>query len=56
MSGADNIYKYITTDGKVFGEEAKKYTMLEYMQKSTGVFNQNGMLSSEEVKQMKKHK
>ncbi len=54
MSGADNIYKYITTDGKVFGEEAKKFTMLEYLQKSTGVFNQNGMLSSEEVKQMKK--
>lgn len=53
MSGADNIYKYITTEGKVFGEQAKKFTMLEYLQKSTGVFNQNGMLSKEEVKEMK---
>ena len=42
MSGADNIYKYITTEGKIFGEQAKKFTMLEYLQKSTGVFNQNG--------------
>lgn len=42
MSGEDNIYKYITTEGKVFGEQAKKFTMLEYLQKSTGVFNQHG--------------
>ena len=54
MSGADNIYKYITTEGKIFGEEAKRFTMLEYLQKSTGVFNQNGMLTKEEVKAMKK--
>jgi len=53
MSGEDNIYKYITTEGKVFGEPAKKFTMLEYLQKSTGVFNQDGMLSKEEVKKMK---
>ena len=53
MSGADNIYKYITTEGKVFGEQAKKFTMLEYLQKSTGVFNSSGMLSKEEVKEMK---
>ncbi len=54
MSGADNIYKYITTDGKMYGEEAKKFTMLEYLQKSTGVFNQDGMLSKEQVKDMRK--
>ena len=54
MSGDDNIYKYITTEGKVFGEQAKRFTMLEYLQKSTGVFNQNGMLSKEEVKEMRK--
>lgn len=54
MSGADNIYKYITTEGKIFGEEAKKYTMLEYLQKSTGVFNQDGMLTKEQVKEMKR--
>lgn len=53
MSGDDNIYKYITTEGKVFGEQAKKFTMLEYLQKSTGVFNQDGMLSKEEVKEMR---
>lgn len=54
MSGADNIYKYITTEGKMLGEEAQKFTMLEYLQKSTGVFNQDGMLSKEEVKAMRK--
>ncbi len=54
MSGADNIYKYITTEGKMYGEESKKYTMLEYLQKSTGVFNQDGMLSKEQVKEMRK--
>ena len=54
MSGADNIYKYITTEGKMYGEESKKFTMLEYLQKSTGVFNQDGMLSKEQVKEMRK--
>ncbi len=54
MSGADNIYKYITTEGKIYGEEAKKFTILEYLQKSTGVFNQDGMLTKEQVKEMRK--
>ena len=54
MSGVDNIYKYITTEGKIYGEEAKKFTMLEYLQKSTGVFNQDGMLSKAQVKEMRK--
>ena len=54
MSGDDNIYKYITTEGKIFGEEAKKFTMLEYLQKSTGVFNQNGMLTKEQVREMRR--
>lgn len=54
MSGEDNIYKYITTEGKIYGEEAKKFTMLEYLQKSTGVFNQYGMLTKEQVKEMKR--
>ena len=53
MSGEDNIYKYITTEGKIIGRASKKFTMLEYLQKSTGVFNQNGMLSKKEVKVMK---
>ena len=53
MSGENNIYKYMTTEGKVYGEEAMKYTMLQYLQKSTGVFNQDGMLSKSEVKRIK---
>ena len=32
----------------------RRYTMLEYLQKSTGVFNQDGMLSKEQVKEMRK--
>ena len=35
------------------GEETQKFTMLEYLQKSTGVFNQNGLPSKQEVKEMK---
>ena len=54
MSGENNIYKYMTTEGKMYGEEATKFTMLEYLQKSTGVFNQDGMLTKEEVKEIKK--
>ena len=54
MSGETNIYKYMTTEGKVYGEEATKYTMLQYLQKSTGVFNRDGMLTKEEVKEIKK--
>ena len=54
MSGADNIYKYITTEGKIYGEEAKKFTILEYLQKSTGVFNQDGTPTKEQVKEMRK--
>lgn len=53
MSGADNIFKYITTGRKILGEEAKKFTMLEYLQKSTGVFNGEGTLDKEEIKAMK---
>lgn len=53
LSGENNLYKYMTTEGKVYGNEAAKFTMLQYLQKSTGVFNQNGMLSKEEVKAIK---
>lgn len=53
MSGADNIYKYITTGSKIFGEEAKKFTMLDYLQKSTSVFNGEGVIDKDEVKAMK---
>lgn len=49
MTGADNIYKYITTEGKRTG----KRTALEYLQKNTGVFNDKGMLTQEQVDEMK---
>ena len=49
MSGGKNIYDYITTEGK----RAGNFTMLEYLQKNTGVFNHNGMISEEEVAAMK---
>ena len=54
MSGDSNIYKYMTTEGKVCGDDSTKYTMLDYLQKSTGVFNQNGMLSKGEVREIKR--
>ena len=42
MSGQDNnIYKYMTAEGKIMGEETQKFTMLEYLQKSTGVVQMN---------------
>lgn len=53
MSGAENIYNYMTREGKIYGEESKRLTILEYLQKSTGVFNQDGMLSKDEVEEMK---
>ena len=43
------MYGYITTEGKRVG----KATALEYLQKNTGVFNQNGMIGAEEVSEMK---
>ena len=49
LSGEKNIYDYITTEGK----RAGKFTMLEYLQKNTGVFNQNGMIPKDEVAAMK---
>lgn len=50
MSGDKNVYDYITTEGKRVGN---KFTALEYLQKSTGVFNQSGMIPQEEVEAMK---
>ena len=53
MTGGENVYKYITTEGKVTGKKAGKITALEYLQKSTGVFNGGGLLSEEKVAEMK---
>lgn len=52
MTGGENVYKYITTEGKVTGKKAGKITALEYLQKSTGVFNGEGLLSQERVAEM----
>ena len=53
MSGSENVYKYITTEGKITGKKSGRITALEYLQKSTGVFNGNGLLSEEKVAEMK---
>ena len=53
MTGGENVYKYITTEGKVAGKKTGKITVLEYLQKSTGVFNGGGLLSEEKVAEMK---
>ena len=50
MSGGKNVYDYITTEGKQTGG---KRTALEYLQKSTGVFNDRGMISETDVREMK---
>lgn len=49
MTGIKNIYDYITTEGKRTG----KRTALEYLQKNTGVFNDNGMIPQDQVDEMK---
>ena len=49
MTSGRNIYSYLTQGAKL-GEAA---TFLDYMQKSTGVFNMQGALSKEEVADMK---
>lgn len=49
MTGTKNVYRYITTEGKRAGKGANA---LDYLQKSTGVFNGNGMLSEKEAAAM----
>ena len=49
MTGEKNVFDYITTEGKRTG----KRTALEYLQKNTGVFNDKGMISQEQVDEMK---
>lgn len=50
MTGEENVYKYITTEGKQTGG---RRTALEYLQKNTGVFNDKGMLDEAQVLEMK---
>lgn len=49
LSGGENHLKYIATESK----RAGKFTALDYFRKSTGIFNKNGMISQEELEQMK---
>ena len=53
MTGNTNVYGYITTEGKITGKKSGRITALEYLQKSTGVFNGDGLLSEEKVAEMK---
>ena len=54
MTGdGDTIYRYMTREGKICGEHLKQLTVLEYLQKSTGVFNGEGMISKDELADMK---
>lgn len=49
MTGDRNIYEYMTTEEKRTGG----YSMFDYLQKNTGVFNNKGMLSLNDIEAMK---
>lgn len=53
MTGNTNVYDYITTEGKITGKKSGRITALEYLQKSTGVFNGDGLISQEKIAEMK---
>ena len=50
--GGKNIYKYMTSDRKLNGENSKSdmRDMIAYFEKSTGVFNGYGFISQQELK------
>ena len=52
--GGNNIYKYMTADRKLNGENSKSEMrdMISYFEKSTGVFNGDGFISKEELKEI----
>jgi len=54
MTGKKNFYKYVTTEAKQMPDKALKFTMLDYFQKTAGVFDENGMLSAEQVEEMQR--
>lgn len=54
MTGDKNIGKYISTESKRAGVlQTEKYTIEQYLQKSTGLFNDNGFIDKEQLKDMK---
>lgn len=52
----NNIYKYMTLDRKLNGENSKSEMrdMISYFEKSTGVFNGDGFISQQELKAIQK--
>ncbi len=54
--GGNNIYKYMTSDRKLNGENSKSGTrsLIEYFEKSTGVFNGDGVITQEQLAEIKK--
>ena len=49
MTGTKNLYDYMTTEEKI----ADKFNVLDYFQKTTGVFNGQGFISAEQVCEMR---
>ena len=52
----NNIYKYMTSDRKLNGENSKTDTrsLINYFEKSTGVFNGDGVITQEQLKEIQK--
>lgn len=50
--GGNNIYKYMTSDRKLNGENPKSdmKSLIRYFEKSTGVFNGEGVITQEQLK------
>lgn len=50
--GGNNIYKYMTSDRKLNGENSKSdmKSLIRYFEKSTGVFNGEGVITQEQLK------
>lgn len=51
---SNNIYKYMTSDRKLNGENSKTETrsLINYFEKSTGVFNGDGVITQEQLKEI----
>lgn len=52
MTGNKNIYKYMVKEEKQMQNSLTGFTMLDYFQKSTGVFDETGMISKEQLTKM----
>lgn len=53
--GGNNIYKYMTSDRKLNGENSKTETrsLINYFEKSTGVFNGDGVIMQKQLADIK---